>query len=141
MTKQVQLLQTIPGVGFLFAVTLVCEIGDLSAFRWPKQLFAYFGLDPAVRQSGNFSGTDLKKSKRGSPYARRLNLPAIQSASLNVRGAPKNPVLRSFYLEKRKSNPNAVTCAVCKYFVCPYQRICFGCVRGTLSVLFLCEAL
>ena len=44
-------MQTIPGVGFLFAVTLVCEIGDLSAFRWPKQLFAYFGLDPAVRQS------------------------------------------------------------------------------------------
>lgn len=69
MAKQVRLLQSIPGIGFLSAVTLVCEIGDFSAFKRPKQLFAYFGLDPAVKQSGNFNGADLKMSKRGSPYA------------------------------------------------------------------------
>lgn len=106
MAKQVRLLQSIPGIGFLSAVTLVCEIGDFSAFKRPKQLFAYFGLDPAVRQSGNFSGADLKMSKRGSPYARRcIYVLAIQSVSLRVDGTAKNPVLRSFYEEKCKASP------------------------------------
>ncbi|MFR3323584.1 MAG: transposase [Oscillospiraceae bacterium] len=88
------------GNWLLSAVTLVCEIGDFSAFKRPKQLFAYFGLDPAVRQSGNFSGTDLKMSKRGSRYARRcIYVLAIQSVSLRVDGTAKNPVLRFFYEE------------------------------------------
>lgn len=119
MAKQIQLLQTIPGVGFLSAVTLVCEIGDFSAFKRPKQLFAYFGLDPAVRQSGNFTGTDLKLSKRGSPYARRcIYLLAIQSVSLSVCGTPKNPVLRSFYLEKCKSKSKMTVLGAVMHKVC-----------------------
>ena len=48
------------------------EIGDFSAFSKPKQLFAYFGLDPAVKQSGKFEGTKIKMSKRGSAIARRV---------------------------------------------------------------------
>lgn len=48
--RQIHLLQTIPGVGFLCAVTLACEIGDFHAFRRPKQLYSYFGLDPAVKK-------------------------------------------------------------------------------------------
>ena len=119
IAKQVQLLQTIPGVGFLSAVTLVCEIGDFSAFKRPKQLFAYFGLDPAVKQSGNFTGTDLKMSKRGSPYARRcLYLLAIQSVSLNVCGTPKNPVLRSFYQEKCKTKSRMTALGAVMHKVC-----------------------
>lgn len=103
LSKQVNLLQTIPGAGFLTAVTLVCEVGDSRAFHLPKQLYAYFGLDPVVRQSGNFAGTDLKISKRGSPYARRsLYILALQAISLRKNGEPKNPVLRSYYQEKCK---------------------------------------
>ena len=119
MAKQVQLLQTIPGVGFLSAVALVCEIGDFSAFKRPKQLFAYFGLDPAVKQSGHFTGTDLELSKRESPYARcYIYLLAIQSDSLNVRGTPKNPVLRSFYLEKCKSKSKMTALGAVMHKVC-----------------------
>lgn len=101
LSQQVTLLQTIPGAGFLTAVTLVCEIGDFSAFRRPKQLYSYFGLDPAVSQSGNSAGTDMAISKRGSPYARRsFYVLALQSVSLRKNGEPKNPVIRSFYQEK-----------------------------------------
>ena len=78
MTKQVHMLQTIPGIGFLSAITLVCEIGDFSAFKRPKQLFAYFGLDPIVKQSGNFAGDNLKMSKRGSPYVRRCIVSTLE---------------------------------------------------------------
>ena len=119
MAKQVRLLQSIPGIGFLSAVTLVCEIGDFSAFKRPKQLFAYFGLDPAVRQSGNFSGADLKMSKRGSPYARRcIYVLAIQSVSLRVDGTAKNPVLRSFYEEKCKSKSKMTALGAVMHKVC-----------------------
>ena len=36
LTRQTKLLESIPGAGFLTAVTIVCEIGDFSAFRCPK---------------------------------------------------------------------------------------------------------
>ena len=119
LAKQVQLLQTIPGIGFLSAVTLVCEIGDFSAFRRPKQLFAYFGLDPAVKQSGNFAGTDLKMSKRGSPYARRcIYVLALQSISLRKNGEPKNPVLRAYYERKCKSKSKMTALGAIMHKVC-----------------------
>ena len=70
LARQTRLLESILGAGFLTAVTIVCEIGDFRAFRRPKQLYSYFGL-AVVRQSGNSPGTNLRISKRGSPYARR----------------------------------------------------------------------
>jgi len=39
LTRQTKLLESIPGAGFLTAVTIVCELGDFSAFRRPKQLY------------------------------------------------------------------------------------------------------
>lgn len=106
LTRQTKLLESIPGAGFLTAVTIVCEIGNFSAFKCPKKLYSYFGFDPVVRQSGNSAGADLRMSKRGSPYVRRcFYMLALQSASLRKNGEPKNPVLRTYYLEKCKSKP------------------------------------
>lgn len=60
--------------------------------KFDAQKIALLGLRPG-----------LELSKRGSPYVRRcIYLLAIQSVSLSVRGTPKNPVLRSFYLKKCK---------------------------------------
>ena len=116
---QVKLIQSIPGAGFLTAITLACEIGDIKAFRRPKQLYAYFGLDPRVRQSGNFTGTDLKISKRGSPYARRaIYMMALQSVSLRKNGEPKNPVLREYYLEKCKSKAKMTALGAIMHKIC-----------------------
>lgn len=69
--QQIHWLDSITGVGFLSAVTVMCEIGDFSAFKNPKQLFAYFGMDPEVNQSGKFNATEMHMSKRGSRIARR----------------------------------------------------------------------
>lgn len=46
--KQIHLIESYKGAGFLSAVSLMGEIGDFKSFKSPKQLFAYFGLDPAV---------------------------------------------------------------------------------------------
>ena len=102
--KQIHLIETFKGAGFLSAVSLMGEIGDFSAFSKPKQLFAYFGLDPAVKQSGKFEGTRVKMSKRGSAIARRvIHTLTLQSISTSRSGDAKNPVLRDYYLKKCKS--------------------------------------
>jgi transposase len=107
--KQIEYLNSIPGVGFLSAVTLMCEIGDFSAFAKPKQLFAYFGADPSVNESGKFKGTENKMSKRGSRIGRRV-LYAIALASIRTKrnGVAINPVLYEYYQEKKKSKPKKV---------------------------------
>ena len=45
--KQIHLIESFKGAGFLSAISLMGEIGDFPAFSKPKQLFAYFGLDPS----------------------------------------------------------------------------------------------
>ena len=47
------------------------EIGDATRFSVPAKLVAYAGLDASVKQSGNFEGSQMHMSKRGSPYLRR----------------------------------------------------------------------
>ena len=53
-------LQTVPGIGPFVAACLVGEIQDMVRFKQAKQLIAYVGLDPRIRQSGhslNSTGT------------------------------------------------------------------------------------
>ena len=60
--KQIRLLQSIKGAGFLTAATIMCEIGDFSVFNSPNQLFTYFGLDPEIKQSGNLTLTMISRT-------------------------------------------------------------------------------
>ena len=95
--NQIHLIETFKGAGFLSAVSLMGEIGDFSAFSKPKQLFVYFGLDPAVKQSGKFEDTRIQMSKRGSAIARRVtHTLALQSIRTSRTGETKNPVLRDY---------------------------------------------
>lgn len=117
--KQIHLIESFKGAGFLSAVSLMCEIGDFSAFKSPKQLFAYFGLDPAVKQSGNFESTKISMSKRGSRIARRvIHTMALISISRNKDGTAKNPVLRDYYLKKCQSKPKLVALGAIMHKVC-----------------------
>lgn len=117
--KQIHLIESFKGAGFLSAVTLMCEIGDFSAFKKPKQLYAYFGLDPAVNQSGNFKGDDVKISKRGSKLARRIiYILALQSIGKYNNGNAKNPVLRNYYLKKCESKQKKIALGAVMHKVC-----------------------
>jgi transposase len=117
--KQIHLIESFKSAGFLSAVSLMSEIGDFSAFNSPKQLFAYFGLDPAVKQSGNFIGTKVSISKRGSRIARRVvHTMALSSISRNKKGFANNTVLRDFYLLKCQSKPKMVALGAIMHKVC-----------------------
>ena len=117
--KQIHLIETFKGAGFLSAVSLMGEIGDFCAFSKPKQLFAYFGLDPAVKQSGKFEGSKVQMSKRGSAIARRvIHTLALQSISTSRTGEAKNPVLRDYYLGKCGAKPKLVAMGAVSHKVC-----------------------
>ena len=49
---------------------ILSEIGDISRFRNSSALVAYAGIDPTVRQSGEFNSNHNHMSKRGSSYLR-----------------------------------------------------------------------
>lgn len=117
--KHIHLIETIKGAGFLTAVALMCEIGDFSVFNKPKQLFAYFGLDPAVRQSGKFNGTNVSMSKRGSRLARRvIHTIALINIGKTRSGNAHNPVLMDYYQSKCKSKPKMVALGAIMHKIC-----------------------
>ncbi len=125
--KQVHLIESFKGAGFLSAVSVMGGIGDFSAFSKPKQLFTYFGPDPAVKQSGKFEGSKVQMSKRGSAIARRvIHTLTLQSISTSRTGEAKNPVLRSYYLKKCESKPKLVTMGAVSHKVC---KIIFAILR------------
>ena len=88
-------LDTIFGVGVTLAASFFAEIGDITRFESPDKLAAFAGIDPSVKQSGEFNGTRNKMSKRGSPYLRR----AFWLAA--VSGIRANPALKAVYDKKR----------------------------------------
>lgn len=73
-------LMSIPGVGAGVAVTLMAAIGDVSRFPTQRQLVAYLGLDPKVRQSGEQAPRHGRISKRGNAQARSVLVEAAWMA-------------------------------------------------------------
>ena len=60
------LLDTIPGVAELLALTIAVEIGEISRFTQPEKLVSYGRLAPRVRQSGDGRAHSGPLSKSGS---------------------------------------------------------------------------
>jgi transposase len=77
---ELQLLETIPGVGFLTAATLVAEIGDWRRFARAEKVSAYFGLVPRVRASADVAHYG-RITRAGSPHARRALVEAAHVAA------------------------------------------------------------
>lgn len=88
-------LTTIPGIGPTLAAAILSEIGDISRFSSATKLAAFAGIDPTVKQSGEFTATHNHMSKRGSPYLRR----AIWQASTVAVNC--DPRLKAFMEKKR----------------------------------------
>ena len=74
------MLQTLPGVGELSAVTLVAEIGEVERFPAAKNLRSYARLVPQVHQSGARSHTG-PLVKRGNRYLSRIMVLVAQHFS------------------------------------------------------------
>ena len=88
-------LHTIPGIGVIAAATILGEIGDIKRFKNSSSLVAYAGIDPSVKQSGEFNSTHKHMSKRGSPYLRHAIFLAATTCVFH------NSPLNDYYKKKR----------------------------------------
>lgn len=96
-------LHTIPGIGMIAAATILAEIGDINRFKSSSALVAFAGIDPTVRQSGEFSSTHNHMSKRGSPYLRHAIFLAATTCSFH------NIPLNAYYKKKREQGKHHLT--------------------------------
>jgi transposase len=96
-------LHTIPGIGMIAAATILAEIGDINRFKSSSALVAFAGIDPTVRQSGEFSNTHNHMSKRGSPYLRHAIFLAATTCSFH------NSPLNAYYKKKREQGKHHLT--------------------------------
>ena len=63
-------LLSVPGINIISCAIILGETGNLDNFSDSKKLLAFAGLDPKIRQSGNFYASSCRMSKKGSPYLR-----------------------------------------------------------------------
>jgi transposase len=96
-------LISLPGVNTVLAAAILSEIGSIQRFKNSGQLVAYAGINPTVRQSGNFLGNKNQMSKKGSPY---LRLALWQAAVTSLRF---NSILKAFYQQKLKEGKHPMT--------------------------------
>ena len=66
-----EIVKKMKGVSDKLAPCLIAEIGDVRRFKDGKSLIAYTGIDTPPYQSGQFEGTNLHISKRGSRSLRK----------------------------------------------------------------------
>ncbi len=86
---------SIPGINFVAAASILGEINDIDNFDSSSKLLAFSGLDPKIRQSGNFNASSCRMSKKGSPY---LRYALIITAWNLVRNSE---TFQKYYLSKR----------------------------------------
>ena len=86
---------TIPGISYNLGSIILSEIDNINRFSTPKKLLAYAGLDPSVRQSGNFNANTTRISKRGSKHLRY----AIHTAATII--IFNNSSFNEYYTAKR----------------------------------------
>ncbi|MGH9867473.1 MAG: IS110 family transposase [Candidatus Polarisedimenticolia bacterium] len=111
-------LLTIPGISTTSAVALKAAIGDVKRFRSPHHLVSYFGLNPAVYQSGQKAYTG-HISRRGRSHARSV---CVEAAHMLVR--TPGPFRAFFHrLARRKPHNVAITAVARKLTVLVWHML------------------
>jgi transposase len=125
-----KLIKSIPGIGEKIAATIISEIGEIDRFSHPKKLVAFAGTDPSVFESGKFSATINRITKRGSSRLRHALYTAVRCAIRDKRKKkttdeiiPRNNKLREFFDKKRAEGK-------------PYKVAVIACVNKLLHWIF-----
>lgn len=87
------------GVGDVLAPRLIAEIGDIRRFHSAKALIAFAGIDAPPHQSGQFTGTKRRISKRGSAVLRKTGFEVMKC----IKGSkPINDPVYLFMVKKER---------------------------------------
>lgn len=96
---------TIPGISYTLGSIILSAIGNIDKFASPAKLLAFEGLDPSVKQSGNFNATIVKMSKRGSKL---LRYAMLRASGLIIWNSETYNTYYNRKLAQGKSHNNAV---------------------------------
>lgn len=100
-SKYFESINSIFGIGEFTASILIAELGDINRFNNIKELTAYCGLDPSIKQSGRSIDIHGPISKSGNKYLRKI----LFVSCLNiVRLSPKCHIendIEIYYRKKR----------------------------------------
>jgi transposase len=102
--EAVRLLQSVPGIDYVLALTILAEVGEVKRFPNRKKFAAYAGLVPKNRDSGEKVGVHTKL-RHGSPRLKWAFSVAVQSLLKMKRG---RFVVMFRRLEKRLGRPKAL---------------------------------
>lgn len=133
ITQMKELAKTLPeyetvrsmgGVGEVLAPKLIAEIGDIRRFHNGKALIAYAGIDAPPYQSGQFTGTNRKISKRGSKLLRKIGYETMRV--LKTHKEPEDGAVYRFIIKKEaegKSKRQAKIAGLNKFLRIYYARV------------------
>ncbi|WP_079508733.1 IS110 family transposase [Mesobacillus jeotgali] len=128
--EEYNIIKSIPGIGEKIAATIISEIGEIDRFTDPKKLVAFAGVDPSVFESGKFTATKNRITKRGSSGLRHALYMAVRCAIRDCRKSktsdeiiPRNKKLRQFYDKKREEGK-------------PFKVAVIACVNKLLHWIF-----
>ena len=125
---QVKLLKTIPGVSDKTAVAILSELPPVQVFDTAKEMAAFAGLTPYVRQSGTSLKGKGTLSKVGNAQIRKaLYMPALVAKT-------HNPVIKEFcgrLMDKGKATMVVIAAAMRKLL-----HIIFGVLKNKKEFTF-----
>ena len=97
------LVHSLPGIQDILTCKFIAELGDISRFTNYKQIVAYAGIDPMIRQSGDKDGLHLKMSKKGNKRLRTI-LHLMVSSLIKANRKP-NAIKTKYQKKTHQLNP------------------------------------
>ena len=94
-----QTLESIPGIGPVFAAGIIAELGQIDRFPDETKIAKYAGLYWRKHQSGRFTAEDTSLTRQGNHYLRYYLVEAANSVRRQI------PEYQVFYQKKYQEVP------------------------------------
>lgn len=119
--EKIAVLDPIPGIAFLTALTILSEMPDVSLYDYAETWAAQAGMYPCRRESGQSRGQSLM-SKAGNAHVRRM---LYMAATVAMRLHPTIKALRTRLLAQGKKKKQVRVACMRKLLM-----ICFGVLKA-----------
>jgi len=121
MQKEMEILMSIPGVGFTTAAAIMAEIGNIDVFSKPKKLVGWSGLAPAINESAGKSSNG-HITKKGNKFLRTILVLAANSIVIS-----KQNKLKFFYqrIKAKRGHKKAIVALARKLVSIIYHLLKF----------------
>lgn len=100
-SKYFETISSIYGIGEFTASIIIAELGDINRFNNIKELTAYCGLDPSIKQSGKSIDIHGPISKSGNKYMRKILFIACSNIITIIGRTKQENDIEIYYRKKR----------------------------------------